>query len=290
MENIDFSKLIIETINTLISTLISSIDSNTYSLLDTITFIDIDVLNGNTLTAISDSISFNFNSISNALLLGVTLYYSVRYFVSLYTGTQVERPYQFIFKILIFGILSNYSYSIIDFILLINSYITDFLRAVEENICGVPISFNSLISQMNQYISQGEDTFSLFSFDGIIKSFASFGLISLLFSYSIRFIMIRVFILLSPFAFITLVNSSSSWIFKSWFKNLISLLFFQSFISIILFVSFSISSNISGTISQIIYIGSIFALSKANSYMKEIFGGISTDISTNLGSLKNYIK
>ena len=290
MENIDFSKLIIETINTLISTLISSIDSNTYSLLDTITFIDIDVLNGNTLTAISDSISFNFNSISNALLLGVTLYYSIRYFVSLYTGTQVERPYQFIFKILIFGILSNYSYSIIDFILLINSYITDFLRAVEENICGVPISFNSLISQMNQYISQGTDTFSLFSFDGIIKSFASFGLISLLFSYSIRFIMIRVFILLSPFAFITLVNSSSSWIFKSWFKNLISLLFFQSFISIILFVSFSISSNISGTISQIIYIGSIFALSKANSYMKEIFGGISTDISTNLGSLKNYIK
>ena len=217
MENIDFSKLIIETINTLISTLISSIDSNTYSLLDTITFIDIDVLNGNTLTAISDSISFNFNSISNALLLGVTLYYSVRYFVSLYTGTQVERPYQFIFKILIFGILSNYSYSIIDFILLINSYITDFLRAVEENICGVPISFNSLISQMNQYISQGTDTFSLFSFDGIIKSFASFGLISLLFSYSIRFIMIRVFILLSPFSFITLVNSSSSWIFKSWF-------------------------------------------------------------------------
>lgn len=290
MENIDFSKLIIETINTLISTLISSIDSNTYSLLDTITFIDLDVLNGNTLTAISDSVSFNFNSISNALLLGVTLYYSIRYFVSLYTGTQVERPYQFIFKILIFGILSNYSYSIIDFILLINSYITDFLRAVEENICGVPISFNSLISQMNQYISQGTDTFSLFSFDGIIKSFASFGLISLLFSYSIRFIMIRVFILLSPFAFITLVNSSSSWIFKSWFKNLISLLFFQSFISIILFVSFSISSNISGTISQIIYIGSIFALSKANSYMKEIFGGISTDISTNLGSLKNYIK
>lgn len=290
MENIDFSKLIIETINTLISTLISSIDSNTYSLLDTITFIDLDVLNGNTLTAISDSVSFNFNSISNALLLGFTLYYSVRYFVSLYTGTQVERPYQFIFKILIFGILSNYSYSIIDFILLINSYITDFLRAVEENICGIPISFNSLISQMNQYITQDADAFSLFSFDGIIKSFASFGLISLLFSYSIRFIMIRVFILLSPFAFITLVNSSSAWIFKSWFKNLISLLFFQSFISIILFVSFSISSNISGTISQIIYIGSIFALSKANSYMKEIFGGISTDISTNLGSLKNYIK
>lgn len=290
MENIDFSKLIIETINTLISTLISSIDSNTYSLLDTITFIDLDVLNGNTLTAISDSVSFNFNSISNALLLGFTLYYSVRYFVSLYTGTQVERPYQFIFKILIFGILSNYSYSIIDFILLINSYITDFLRAVEENICGIPISFNSLISQMNQYITQDADAFSLFSFDGIIKSFASFGLISLLFSYSIRFIMIRVFILLSPFAFITLVNGSSAWIFKSWFKNLISLLFFQSFISIILFVSFSISSNISGTISQIIYIGSIFALSKANSYMKEIFGGISTDISTNLGSLKNYIK
>ena len=290
MENIDFSKLIIETINTLISTLISSIDSNTYSLLDPITFIDLDVLNGNTLTAISDSVSFNFNSISNALLLGFTLYYSVRYFVSLYTGTQVERPYQFIFKILIFGILSNYSYSIIDFILLINSYITDFLRAVEENICGIPISFNSLISQMNQYITQDANAFSLFSFDGIIKSFASFGLISLLFSYSIRFIMIRVFILLSPFAFITLVNSSSAWIFKSWFKNLISLLFFQSFISIILFVSFSISSNISGTISQLIYIGSIFALSKANSYMKEIFGGISTDISTNLGSLKNYIK
>ena len=35
-------------------------------------------------------------------------------------------------------------------------------------------------------------------------------------------------------------------------------------------------------LSKLIYIGGIYALIRANSYMKNLVGGISTDVSTNL--------
>ena len=38
------------------------------------------------------------------------------------------------------------------------------------------------------------------------------------------------------------------------------------------------------------YIGGIYSLSKANSYMRELIGGISTDISSNLNNFKFNLK
>ena len=96
--------------------------------------------------------------------------------------------------------------------------------------------------------------------------------------------MIRVFILLSPFAFITLVNSSSSWIFKSWFKCLFSLLIIQDFIPIILIVIFSINDS-----NKILYIGGIYVLTKINTYIREIFGGVGLEFNNQMLNLKSFI-
>ena len=38
---------------------------------------------------------------------------------------------------------------------------------------------------------------------------------------------------------------------------------------------------------KLLFIGIIYALTRANNYMKEIFGGISTDISTGISNIKN---
>ena len=38
------------------------------------------------------------------------------------------------------------------------------------------------------------------------------------------------------------------------------------------------------------YIGGIYALSKANSYVRELIGGVSTDISSNFNNIKSNIK
>ena len=69
-------------------------------------------------------------------------------------------------------------------------------------------------------------TLNLFSLDGLIKSVLSVSLLSLVFSYSLRYIFVKVFILLAPFAILSLCLQNTSWFFKAWFRNLFSLCVF----------------------------------------------------------------
>ena len=126
------------------------------------------------------------------------------------------------------------------------------------------------------------------SVDGIIKSFISIGLFNLIFSYSLRYILIKVFTLLCPFAFLCLINNKTKWIFSSWLRIILSLLLLQIFISLILLVcfSFTYSSNI---LSKIIYIGCVYALMKANTIIKEFIGGVSTVTGSPISSLKSLL-
>ena len=45
--------------------------------------------------------------------------------------------------------------------------------------------------------------------------------------------------------------------------------------------------DITNLFSKFLLIGGIFALTKANSYMKELFGGVSTDVQVNISKIKN---
>ena len=154
---------------------------------------------------------------------------------------------------------------------------------------GKEISFNTLLS-ISTYVIENSNNFNFFSFDGILKSFFSFGLINLLFSYSIRYILIKILILLFPFALLSLVTTSTSWIFKSWFRTFFSLIFVQIFIIFVLILLFSLNINTSDMFSQISYISTVFILTKSNSYIKELLGGISTDLNYNILNFKNLFK
>ena len=102
--------------------------------------------------------------------------------------------------------------------------------------------------------------------------------------------MIKVFILISPFAFLTLTNHSTSWFFRSWIRNFIGLLLLQSLISFILLIIFSIDINNTDLFSKFMYIGGIYALTKANTYIREMIGGISTEITNSFSNIKSFIK
>ena len=120
------------------------------------------------------------------------------------------------------------------------------------------------------------DNFDLFSFDGMIKSLTSIGLLSLLLNYSVRYVLIMFFIISSPLAFLSLINYSTNWIFKAWCKSLFSLLVIQILLPLIFIVIFSIDIN-----NKILFIGSIYAMTKMNDYVRELFGGITSDFSHN---------
>lgn len=287
----NIAQVILNTINTLFNSLFSSIDTSIYSALDDLAFIDTDILSNHSFSNIFGTNSTNgILLIANSLLIAFMLYYCFKLIYSNFTSSQIEHPYQFIFKLLIFGIFINFSYFICENFIYINSLISSSIREIGETIFHQNISFASFIKSLNSIISVNENQFNLFSFDGLMKSFISISLFNLLFSYSLRYIMVKIFILLTPFAFLSLINISTSWFFKIWLKTIFSLLIIQSFISIILLIIFSLNFNSTDVFSRLLCIGSIYALSRANSYVRELIGGISTDVSNHMNFTKSILK
>lgn len=276
------------TINEIFSTLFSSLDKSLYSLLDKSVFVNEEILSDSFFNTIFQS-SFGLPTIANAILIGFVSYYCFRLSFSQFTGNRIEKPYQFLGKVIVISICINFSTFLCEELLKINGLFTDSIRMLGNAVTKQDISFNNLITS-SIYLTNSPNNFNLFSLEGMLKSFFSIGLISLLFSYSIRYILIKLFVLLSPFALLSLVNSSTIWFFKSWMRTLFSLLFVQVFISLILVLLFSLNIKSSDLFSQISYISTIFILTKANGYIKELIGGISLDINANILNIKNLFR
>lgn len=290
MENSnDITQVIINTINSIFETLFASIDNNLYSVLDEITFVNSSILDDKNFTNLfGSSTSQGILLIANSLLLGFILYYSFRYLMSHITYHRVDSPFNFIIKLVVFGICMNFSFFIVQIILDLNSNISLAIRELGFNLFNKEISFSQLISTINTNMAVDTNSLNIFSVDGLIKSVLSVSLLSLVFSYSLRYIMIKVFVLLAPFAFLSLSLNSTSWFFKSWLKNLFSLLFIQIIVSLVLLILFSLDYSSTNLFNKFIYVGGIYALIRANSFVREFIGGVSTNISQSVKSFSNF--
>ena len=289
MEATNLSTTIANTINELIQNLFSSIDNNIYSYIDEIIFLTPSSISNNNFEDLFTTSSNSILVIANALILAYLIYYCVKLFLAYYSGTQVQRPYQFIFKLILCAIIMNSSYFICEQLINITDLITQALQEIGSDFTSKTISFKTLVTELNSVISISGTSLDIFSLTGIIKSFCSIGLISLMFSYAIRLIMVKVFIILAPFAILSCSINSFNWFFRSWFRSFFSLLFMQFFITIILIVTLSLDFS-SNLISKFLYVGSIYALTKSNTYIRSLIGGISTEINTNLSTLKSFLR
>lgn len=282
------TQTIIDTINTIFENLFSSIDNNLYSVLDNITFIGSDILNDKNFENIfGTSTSNGILLIANSLLLAYILYYSIKYLVSHFTYSRTDTPGSFILKLVLCGICMNFSFFIMQFVLDLNFNITSAIRTLGENLFGKEVSFSQLITTINTTASVDTSSINIFSIDGLIKATLTLSLLNLVFSYSFRYVMVKVFVLLSPFAFLSLSLTHSSWFFRTWAKNLFSLLFIQIIVSLVLLVLFSMEFSDTDLFTKFIYIGGIYVLIKANSFVREFIGGVSTNISQTVNSFTN---
>lgn len=284
----DITQTIINTINSLFEQIFSSIDNSLYSVLDNITFINSDILTDQNFEKLfGTSTSNGILLIANSLLLGFILYYAISYLLSHFTYHRVENPFSFFIKIVFFGLIMNGSFFILEIILDLNSNICSAIRSLGENLFQKDICFSELISIMNSTISVDTSSFNIFSLDGLIKGTLSLSLLNLVFSYSLRYVMIKIFVLLTPFAFLSLSLENASWFFKVWIKNLFSLLFIQIIVALVLLFLFSLDYSSTDLLQKFIYIGGIYALIKANSFVREFIGGVSTNVSQ---SVQNFTK
>ena len=272
------------------SNLLSSINENMYDWLDKLVFIDSGITKSLSFVIGKNSYS-GINLICNSLIYGFILYYAISYLLSHITFSQVERPFQFIFKLLLCAIALNASELICSSIIFICSHIAEMICELGDYLFNFNISFASLVDDVlpKEYFTS--NSFSLFSFDGIIKTSVTFGFLSLSVSYAIRYILLKVLIIISPFAILSLASSKTSPFFKAWFKNFLALLLLQIFISVILLVCFIIDDrDIAILPSSILYLGMIYTLFKANSFIKELIGGFSTDVNLNSQNISSIFK
>ena len=288
MENSNnITQTIIDTINSIFEMLFSSIDNNLYSILDDITFVDSAILQDNNFENLFGTSSANgILLIANSFLLGFILYYSARFLMAHFTYTQTETPFGFLIKLVLFGIGMNFSFFIVSFVIDVNSYVSSAICELGNSLFGKDICFSELISTINNNIAIDTNSLNIFSLDGLLKSLLSVSLLNLVFSYSLRYILIKVFVLISPFAILSLTLDKTSWFFKAWFRNLFSLLFVQIIVSVVLLILFSMDFSNSNLLLKFIYVGGIFALIKTNSLVRDFIGGVSTEVSQ---SVRNFV-
>ena len=281
--NSNITSTIISTINTILQNLFSSIDNNLYSILDDITFISSDIINDSCFDKLlGTSASNGLLLIANSLLFGFILYYAIKLLFSHFTYNRIETPTQFVLKSIIFCVCINSSYFIIAQVLNFTSLVSLAIRAIGENLFGKNICFSELILDINNFVSVETNSLDVFSLDGIIKTTLTMSLLNLVFTYSFRYVMVKIFILLTPFALLSLILENTSWFFKSWARNLFSLLFIQIIVSIVLLILFSMDYSSGNLIIKFIYIGAIYSLIKANSFVREFVGGVSTTFTQNV--------
>jgi hypothetical protein len=152
---------------------------------------------------------------------------------------------------------------------------------------GYDISFSSLL---NSFKVSSDSNFNLFSVDGLLTSMLSISSFTLILTFTMRYIMLKLLIFLSPFCFLCLLTKETSGIFKSFLKSFISLLLIQFIVAIVLLFPFAILKIGSNDImSKLFIIGSVYALIRSNQFVKEFINGtgISTDFSSGINGIRS---
>ena len=282
--NTNFTGSVLDTFNHIFRTVFLSIDDTIYSLLDELAFIKENILENDLFEKLIDKTS-GILLICNALILGVIIFYSINYLFSHLFISKIDSPSQFIFKLIVFTIAMNSSFWICEQIISIVSIITEIIQDIGKSLFSEDITFSNFLQQINSKLYSGEFEINMASFDGIIKSFISVSFVNLAFSYSLRYVMVQVFVMISPFAFLCLINNKTEWFFKVWIKTFLSLILEQILIVFILLIAFSLD-GLKNDISKILYIGIMYALMKTNNYTYMMFGGISTTVQQSINNMK----
>lgn len=280
--NSEIVSTVLEVINSICSNLLTSIDETIFPLLDKLVFIDTNIFStGDKFNKLlSNSPSNGVLILANCLFTAFILYYAGRLIIANLTATQIESPTKFFMRAFLSGVAMNYSLSICKFLISATSLISSFFCSLGKNVFNKEISFQTLLSLLDNSNFSYLDILSL---NGILSAMLSFSSFALILSFSFRYILVEVLIILSPFAILCTMNTSTVGFFKSWFKSLLSLLILQVIISIMLLIPYTLLKESNDILfNKVLLVGSILALLKSNQFVKEFIGGIG--IGTNFQS------
>lgn len=282
------SNQLIANLNEMCKALFNSVDKNAFKYLDELAFLDESKFKtGIELELIGNNIYEGIIGIAISILMGIALYYIVNYFIRKIINEEIENPYTFIIKSIIAGFFIIYIKDIVLFVISVNNIITKEILNLTQTFFNQRVTFENILIKINETLYVQGEGFNVMSFDGIIKIYLVFGIINLIFEYSLRYVMIKIMFILSPIFVAFKTNRKTEYLYNNWVKGMFGLLFMQNIIAIILVISTRFITSPLILINKIIYIGMIYALIKVNVFIKEIFGGVSIEVQT---PIKNIIR
>lgn len=263
------------TINFIAEKIFKEVETNVYELLDKLLIIGPNILKEEPLKNLFfENKTTGIVILSSSFLIFFAIYFAFSKINSMYLGTESENTFKFIIRTIISVILMSSSFYICYEILNINYLFTEIIKSSCSDLIKKDISFISLretIIDLEKYMT--EDFISL---DGMIKSMISFGAISLVLNFSIRYATIIFLIILSPLAFMMSTSNLTLGIFKAWIKIFVTNLLIQPIVIILLSIPLAFK-NINEVMFKIVLVGTIYMLYRINNFTKELFLNISQD-------------
>ena len=266
---------IINSLNTVSQKLFKSLDDEIFEKMDDLVNVNSDLFNKSPLKDVFFQDKTNaLIIIANSLILFYVIYFVFLKLISIYNGNKSQSIYMFVIKLIIVTVMVNFSYYICREIVNMIGLLTDCVDGGLYDLLGKKVSFVSLkenIVKIDDIINS-----DLLSLNGIIKGIISFGSISILINFAIRYVTIIFLFIISPFAFIFLSNELTIGIFRTWFKTLFVSLMTQIIVKFIIFIPL-LYKDINSMTYKIILVGSIYIIYKINGFTKEIFIKISSN-------------
>lgn len=259
---------IISVINTLAQNIFSAVDGELFDILDDIAIIDKGIL----LTEPIEKLSFKSED-SSIILLAlsfITMFvicFGIKQLINMYSADNSKHTVKFILRVVICTIFMLSSYFLIETVLDINTLFGDALRNIGEEVTGKDISFITLKELVLEF--EKDMTDSAISLDGAIKGLISFGVVSLLFTFAIRYVTVIFLIIIMPIAIMLAINDSTFNIFVKWCKLLFINLFVQNIVIVIITIPLCMEDTDS-IIFKVILVGSIYILYKVKTFAGDL--------------------
>ncbi len=267
---------ILNNLNIIAEKLFKSVENQVFKTLDEIVLVGPDILKQEPLKNIFFENKLNgLVVIANSLILLFFIYYVLSNLLSMYNGNKVQNMYSFIIRIIFVAILVNSSYYICEQILNIFELFTNSIDQFAKSISGKVVNFENLkeiIVSINDFMNS-----DLLSLDGIIKGIISFGAVSVLINFSIRYVTIIFLIIISPFALVSIASELSIEFFKTWLKIFVTNLFIQIIVKLIIIIPI-MYKHTNNIMYKIILVGTIYLIYKINYFTKEIFVKFSSQV------------
>lgn len=261
---------ILGNINIIADKMLKSVETQVYPLLDQILDIKSDILNMEPISKIFNSSGANgIVIIANSFIIFFTIYYIYEQVIGLYNGSKVDNIFLFIIKMVVIIILVNNSYYICSQILDLFTTFSETFDIFIDNVIGKKANFDTLKSVIISTKSSFDNDF--LSMEGIISGIISFGSVSILINLSIRYITIIFLVIISPIAIVCMSSRLTKEFSKTWIKLLITNLFLQIIIKLIILIPSSFE-NTGEYIHKVLLVGCVYLLYRVNVFSKELMG------------------